>query len=243
MLKRQPAVTKGKHKLADRWESDVYVVQRQSGDVPVYVVRPETGDGPQRTLHHDLLLPCGFLPITPIESETNPSKAVRRPRTRQHPKNDIPDEAEGDEFQSDSEEYHYDVHRNLRVTTLGFDLTPEPVEHLPERIEPEPLKELTTVKQDPLEIAKAFPEDVPVETCDPDLPDPADPDLPDSAENDLPDPANSNLPDSEENSSTAGQDTGNLPEEDLDNVHPSTQPTQEGKENTSVMDQTDIQTE
>ncbi|KAJ7994978.1 hypothetical protein DPEC_G00255140 [Dallia pectoralis] len=221
---------RGKHKLADRWESDVYVVQRQSGDVPVYVVRPETRDGPQRTLHRDLLLPCGFLPMTSTESKTNPSKAVRRPRTRQHPKNDGSDGADRDESQSDSEEYHYDGHRNLRVETLDFDPTPEPIEHLPERIELEPSKELTAAKQD---VAKAFPEDVPVETCD--LPDPADCDLPDPADCDLSDP--------EESSSTAGQETGNLPEEDLDNVHPSTQPPQEGKENTSVVDQTDIQTE
>ena len=68
---------RGKHKLAERWESDMYVVLRQSGDVPEYVVRPETRDGPQRILHRDLLLPCGFLPVTPIESETNPPKAVK----------------------------------------------------------------------------------------------------------------------------------------------------------------------
>ncbi len=218
---------RGKHKLADRWESDVYVVQRQSGDVPVYVVRPETRDGPQRTLHCDLLLPCGFLSVTSIESETNPSMAVRRPRTRPHPKNDSSDLANGDESQSDSEEYYFDGHRNLRVEILGFDPTPEPIEHLPERIEPEPSKELTAVKQGPSDVTIAFPENVPVETYD----------------LNLPDPGNNDLPDPEEGSSTAGQETGNLPEEDLDNVHPSTQPAQERKENTSVTDQTDIQTE
>lgn len=39
---------RGISKLADRWESNVYVILRQSGDLPVYVVRPETGEGPQR---------------------------------------------------------------------------------------------------------------------------------------------------------------------------------------------------
>ena len=161
---------RGKHKLADRWESDVYVVLRQSGDVPVYVVKPETRDGPQRTLHRDLLLPCCFLPVTPVESETNPPKAVRRPRTRQHSKNDTSNGADGDESQSDSEEYHY--HRNLRVETLGFNLTSEPMEYISERIEPEP--ELTAVEQDPSDVAKAFPEDSPVETYDLNLPDTGD---------------------------------------------------------------------
>ncbi|XP_013855935.1 uncharacterized protein LOC106511737, partial [Austrofundulus limnaeus] len=164
---------RGKHKLADRWESDVYVVLRQSGDVPVYVVKPETRDGPQRTLHRDLLLPCGFLPMTLVESEINPPKAVRRPRTRQHSKNNTSNGADGDESQSDSEEYHY--HRNLKVDTLGFNLTSEPMEYLPERIEPEP--DLTTVEQNPPDVAKAFPENSPVETYDLDLPDPEEKDL------------------------------------------------------------------
>lgn len=52
---------RGKHKLEDRWEPDVYVVVKCAGDLPVYTVKPETRDGPTRTLHRDLLLPCGFL--------------------------------------------------------------------------------------------------------------------------------------------------------------------------------------
>lgn len=56
---------------------------------------------------------------------------------------DDSDGADGDESQFVYEEYLYDGHRNLRVKTLGFDLTPEPMEHLPERIELEPSKELT----------------------------------------------------------------------------------------------------
>lgn len=53
---------RGKHKLADKWESIVHVVNRK-GDLPVYTVKPEDKDGPLRTLHRDLLLPCGFLPV------------------------------------------------------------------------------------------------------------------------------------------------------------------------------------
>ncbi|KAE8299878.1 hypothetical protein D5F01_LYC02297 [Larimichthys crocea] len=52
---------RGKHKLADKWEDDVYIVLRKAGDMPVYTVKPEGKDGPVRTLHRDLLLPCGFL--------------------------------------------------------------------------------------------------------------------------------------------------------------------------------------
>lgn len=58
----------------------MYVVVKQSEGVPVYVVRPETGEGPQRTLHHDLLLLCGFLLMTQEEDETDMTKVARRQR-------------------------------------------------------------------------------------------------------------------------------------------------------------------
>ncbi|XP_073792914.1 retrovirus-related Pol polyprotein from transposon opus [Danio rerio] len=59
-----------KHKIADRWESTVYVVVKQpNADIPVYVVRPENGDGSERILHRDLLLPCGFLPVSPTVAD------------------------------------------------------------------------------------------------------------------------------------------------------------------------------
>ncbi|KAK2879333.1 hypothetical protein Q8A73_005096 [Channa argus] len=37
---------RGKHKLADRWESTVYIVQKRAGDLPVYTVCPEGQEGP-----------------------------------------------------------------------------------------------------------------------------------------------------------------------------------------------------
>ncbi|KAL0972643.1 hypothetical protein UPYG_G00192300 [Umbra pygmaea] len=169
-----------------------------------------------------------------MENENKPSKVARRPRTRQHPKSDRSDGADGNESQSDSEEYYYDGHRNFRVETLGFDLTPEPMDHLPDRMEPEPPRELTAVKQDPSDVARVFPEDIQVETYDLNLPEPI--------ETGLPDPGNNYLPDPDESSSTTGQETGNLPEEDPDDVHSSTSPAREGKGNTSVVDHTDIQT-
>lgn len=73
---------RNKHKLADRWESTVYVVTKQMGDLPVYSVRPEKEEGPSRTLHRDLLLPCGFLPETERE-EQDPKSSLKRPQTRQ----------------------------------------------------------------------------------------------------------------------------------------------------------------
>lgn len=190
----------------------------------MYVVRPETREGPQRTLHRELLLPCGYLPITPAGSETNRPKAVRRPRTQQQFKNDSSD---GDETPSDSDEYSHYGHRDLRVETLIFNFIPELEECSSERIEPEPTKKLSAVERDPSDVAKYFPEDPPVDTCDPILSDPED--------EHLPDPEKKNLPDE--------QETGNLPEEDLEIVDACTQPAHESKGNMSVTDQTDIQAE
>lgn len=51
---------RGKHKLSDKWEQDIYVVVRRAGELPVYTVKPENRDGPLHTLHRDLL-PCNFL--------------------------------------------------------------------------------------------------------------------------------------------------------------------------------------
>ncbi|KAI3374447.1 hypothetical protein L3Q82_006267 [Scortum barcoo] len=67
---------RGKHKLADKWESDVHIVVKHAGDLPVYIVKPEHKDGPLRTLHRDLLLPCGFLPVA--EFEQPPKQTINK---------------------------------------------------------------------------------------------------------------------------------------------------------------------
>lgn len=41
------ACFRGKHKLADKWESDVYMVVRQAGHLPVYTIKPENKDAPR----------------------------------------------------------------------------------------------------------------------------------------------------------------------------------------------------
>lgn len=73
---------RGKHKLEDKWERDVYVVVKRAGDLSVYTVRPENrADGPTRTLHRDLLLPCSFLPACG-NPDPAPVTPPRRPQTR-----------------------------------------------------------------------------------------------------------------------------------------------------------------
>ena len=78
---------RGKHKLADRWDKDVYVVvKRLDDDMPVYEVKPESGDGPSRTIHRNLMLPCKF-PKPVADQPVNPAPdPPRRPRTRSQKK-------------------------------------------------------------------------------------------------------------------------------------------------------------
>ena len=75
---------KGKHKLADRWSRDVYIVISQPNkDIPVYRVQSECG-GPVRTLHRNMLLPFSAIPISSDLPDTSSSQETvpKQPRTR-----------------------------------------------------------------------------------------------------------------------------------------------------------------
>ncbi|RXN31226.1 Retrovirus-related Pol polyprotein from transposon 412 [Labeo rohita] len=110
---------RGKHKIADRWEPNVYVVLRKSSGIPVYTVCPEGKEGPVRTLHRDLLLPCGFLHNTEF-SDSVQQKEHRRPRTRAQSRieNTAEEETVHCQSESDSESVHFDVSgESLEFTT------------------------------------------------------------------------------------------------------------------------------
>ena len=74
----------GKHKLANKWEDDMYIVRDQPNpDIPVYIVQREDGSGRKRTLHRNHLLPIGYLhdSDTPRDlRKTAPKKKVSRSR-------------------------------------------------------------------------------------------------------------------------------------------------------------------
>lgn len=108
---------RGKHKLADKWESTVHVVVKRASDLLIYTVKPETGEGPLRTLHRDLLLPCGFLPKT-TEVCAQP-KPVDRRKTRQSTRSD-----KGDVDQS-SDDHSSDEDESVCVTWSLFKPVPE----------------------------------------------------------------------------------------------------------------------
>ena len=64
---------KGKNKLADKWEKEVYlVVDQPNKDVPVFVVKREHGRSTRKLLHRNLLLPFMALPVSkPNSLETS----------------------------------------------------------------------------------------------------------------------------------------------------------------------------
>ena len=98
---------RGKHKLADRWEQKIHVVVKRIGESPVYVVKPETGTGPQRTLHRDLLLPCGFLPVKEGEDDHSHNDQQRKMKLRkQRTKDTEGDDCQEDELDSDEDELY-----------------------------------------------------------------------------------------------------------------------------------------
>lgn len=107
------------NKLSDKWEHDVYVVISRAGELPVYKVKPENRDGPVRTLHRDLLLPCGFLPASE-DSETSCEKVhVIRPGTRRH----NPDPDNSTDYPASDEEFEAVIllNRNLPAVTFAVE--------------------------------------------------------------------------------------------------------------------------
>ncbi len=97
---------RGKHKLADKWEKDIYIVIKKAVDLPVYTVQSEGKDGPLRTLHRDLLLPCGFLRENAPAESVRP-KTPQRPRTRANPGTEDPESVtEDSESENDCMDYY-----------------------------------------------------------------------------------------------------------------------------------------
>lgn len=80
---------RAKHKIADRWSKTIYqVVDVQIADSPVYVIKSLTNEGPERTLHRDLLLPCGFLTPTYSSDEDNRMEGKEKTTCSREPEDD-----------------------------------------------------------------------------------------------------------------------------------------------------------
>lgn len=86
----------------------VYKVVRHISDSPVYVVAPLTSEGPERTLHRDLLLPCGFLAPSELVEAGKVSLDGREETTAKPSQRDpVPEEAETPHDSDEEEELDY----------------------------------------------------------------------------------------------------------------------------------------
>ena len=96
----------GKHKIADRWEEDVYVVTPQPNDnIPVFTVRQLSGKGRPRTLHRNMLLPVRSAPPmapTGDEDSVRPQIITRSRAKKQQLNNDLIDEIDNQISDPDS---------------------------------------------------------------------------------------------------------------------------------------------
>ena len=96
----------GKHKIADRWEEDVYVVTAQPNDnIPVFTVRQLSGKGRPRTLHRNMLLPVRSAPPmapTGDEDSVRPQIITRSRAKKQQLNNDVIDEIDNQISDPDS---------------------------------------------------------------------------------------------------------------------------------------------
>jgi hypothetical protein len=91
---------KGKNKLADRWKEDVYIVQAQTDEqIPVYQVKLEHGKGKLKTLHRNLLLPIGHIPV--VDTVQNEAAIPTPCRPIPAPRRSIPSPPSIDEEESD----------------------------------------------------------------------------------------------------------------------------------------------
>ena len=92
---------KGKHKLADIWESSPYIIKSQPmPDIPVYLVKKENSNNRPRTLHRNMLLLFNALPCPEVETEPT-QRRVRQPPPAAEPPEPYIDSSSSDS--SDSE--------------------------------------------------------------------------------------------------------------------------------------------
>jgi transposase InsO family protein len=68
---------KGKHKLADRWQSDVFkIVGKPNPGIPVYQIQLQNGKGKVRTVHRNLLLPLTH-PLSELRDHSVPCRSKK----------------------------------------------------------------------------------------------------------------------------------------------------------------------
>ena len=117
----------GKHKIADRWEEEPYVILRQmNNNIPVYEVKKLHGKGRKRILHRNLLLPIGHLPAFDTDHKEKEKEKPDRLHQRQDKRADTNTHLE--------DEYHSDTDSDSG-TIIGEVPAPHQTDHIPLDVE------------------------------------------------------------------------------------------------------------
>ena len=150
---RKTKFQEGKHKLANKWEDKIYVVQRKIEGIPVFELRPEDGRGKTRRLHRNNLLPVspkGRMPNDDAETSDS-SSAEDFPIDVPHECKDSESEHPSDEEGSDEEESHIKIIEKEALkdeeSTLGIKEEPQPLQETV--IDPPVLRRSTRRRQPP----------------------------------------------------------------------------------------------
>ena len=130
---------KTKHKIANYWESEPYIILDQPNlEIPVFRVQLENKSGKIRTLHRNMLLPIGYIPFTRPEEPANYvtcPKRSRRLRQISPNSSDISSNSESDD--QSFLVYHEPYDKNHKVVTEDIlsGQEPGPKESEPESLE------------------------------------------------------------------------------------------------------------
>ena len=93
---------KGPYKIEDRWQEPVYLVQEQPDPrIPVFHVKREDGTDRVKTLHRNMLLPVGALPIIEESDNNNTDKDAIKSQKKQNKKQE--DSSTDDSINTDTE--------------------------------------------------------------------------------------------------------------------------------------------
>jgi hypothetical protein len=61
---------RGKRKLADRWENNLYIVTEKNSDIHIFKIQ-NMSTGQEKTVHRNLIMPVNFLPLPDTALETS----------------------------------------------------------------------------------------------------------------------------------------------------------------------------
>jgi hypothetical protein len=168
----------GKHKLADKWRREVYVVLRQPNPaIPVFVVQEEGGIGPKKTLHRNMLLSLDAIPPQDINPRIrNPPKSSKKSaalRVKQF--KEAAKTSDEDDDDDDENDYTFLLPRTRRwkITPSSPRYSPPPeLNHQQDSVEEAqsvPVSEMTSTDDLPTEphsICVSVPASSLVEECD-----------------------------------------------------------------------------